>query len=1032
MPQLTQAGASGALDDINVTQAQLRQQLATLADLFRQVGGDANVVAGSAASLDPLSAPFVLYVNPYTGSDRFVGGAYNSYELPSGTDEEKIAQKLKRLEKQRMTCGYTPQRPFKTINRAVIEAAIITSKNWYTYTDVRANIDAVSIVLSPGTHTVYNDLGSASTSLATWGTDKTPTTAELIAFNPVVGGLLLPRGCSLCGPDLRKTTIRPNYVPSIADENSTYSNRAAIFKITGTGYFFGFTAMDKVNLAQSHHLLDLFQFGGKTELDDFYTKCRNTVGTGADLSSALAVTKATEYEIVGPIDTTQNPTPAWDTTASASPYIFNCSIRSDYGMSGAFMDGAKVTGLKSMVCANFTGVSLQKDMRCWQRYVTNAWSAISTTTVEANYTTYISTSPNDIRMNPARMSRHIAAINDCFIQEVSVFAIGHGVHHFTDNGGEITITNSNSSFGGCAAVSKGYKSYAFPSDKNWSVGSLRVPANLSEKTGNIRYIYLGTINSVTSSTITLTTGLAINTESSTVPDILYKDDYSFVPTTYIWVENPAGKPWYAPLATSSWSSAAPTVINITAALTGQDSITDPDGVNLAPGKRIYVRRVVDTRTPAERRASIYLNNTAVARLPQRNFVLQTDPNRGAGGGISRTLSTTDEVTLISQTGVGLLAGDGVVATAEVTVRRGAPNVTYANNTYYPVGSVVKHNNKHFQAIKSNRTSTTSPDVNAWKEIYVHMRSDYNAEDRIDEEGQILRINWDRDTNPYSTTLGINWTTIWTTTGTAQEDVAYKAVQDVYRSSTDYKGLHFFLVELGFTSAAAHTALTPRLSTARILDPTSAVDFPTAPSGGAATGRANWAVEMRRPSVLRLYGHAWEWAGYLNYSKSFPAAQKDLSDQNKFTYYFTNDLGGRVVPQGSNEDGYNVSPRGLEDVETGTTLSVENIGSSSVDDFQNTTFPFLNVTDTLTVNSLNVTGTITGLPEVNNAQTNRIGPSRLANAASLRNLTAPTGTDAQVNAVIDADPSPQVVTVQGLNYWRSQQAPDNPIFGMLFS
>jgi hypothetical protein len=190
--------------------------------------------------------------------------------------------------------------------------------------------------------------------------------------------------------------------------------------------------------------------------------------------------------------------------------------------------------------------------------------------------------------------------------------------------------------------------------------------------------------------------------------------------------------------------------------------------------------------------------------------------------------------------------------------------------------------------------------------------------------------------------------------------------------------------------------------------------------------------MRRPSVLRLYGHAWEWAGYLNYSKSFPAAQKDLSDQNKFTYYFTNDLGGRVVPQGSNEDGYNVSPRGLEDVETGTTLSVENIGSSSVDDFQNTTFPFLNVTDTLTVNSLNVTGTITGLPEVNNAQTTRTGPVRLASAQALRNTTVPTGTDTQINAAIDADPAPQVVTVQGLNYWRSQQAPDNPIFGMLFS
>lgn len=1023
MPQLIQAGQAGALDNVNVTQAQLREQLAAFADLFRQVGGDANVVAGSAAGLDPLSAPFVLYVNPYTGSDRFVGGAYNSYEAPAGaTDEEKIAQKLKRLEKQRMTCGYTPQRPFKTINRAVVEAAIITSKSWYTFTDPRANIDAVSIVLAPGAHIVYNDPGSASTSLATWGTEKAPTTAELIAFNPTTGGLLLPRGCSLCGPDLRKTTIRPNYVPALADEATNYSNRSAVFKITGTGYFFGFTAMDKVNYAQSHHLLDVFQFGSKIELDDFYTKCRNTVGTGADLGSALAVTRITEYEIVGPIDTTQNPTSSWDTTASASPYIFNCSIRSDYGLCGAFMDGAKVSGLKSMVCANFTGVSLQKDMRCWQRYVTNAWSAISTTTVSAGYDTYISTSPNDVRMDPVRLSRHIAAVNDCFIQEVSVFAIGHGIHHFTDSGGEITVTNSNSSFGGCAAVSRGYKNYAFPSDKNWTVGSIRVPLNLSEKTGNVRYIYLGTIASVTSSAITLTNALSINSESSTAPDLLYREGYTLAPSTRIWVENPAGKPWHAPLSASAWNSATPTVINITAALTGEDSITDPGGTNLAPGKRVYVRRLVDTRTPAERRISLFLNNTASARLPQRNFVIQTDPGR-TNSGISRIFSTTDEIILVSQTGIGLLAGDGVSTTAEITIRRGAPNVNYATSTYYPVAAIVKYNNKHFQAIKAIRTSTAAPDPNFWREIYVHMSSGYNAEDRIDEEGQIVKIDTDTSTDPYSTTLGVNWTTVWTTAGTTQ---------DIYRSSTDYKGAHFFLLELGFSDAAAHAALVPRTEVSRVLDPTSSVSFPTAPSGGAATGRANWAIEMRRPSVLRLYGHAWEWAGYLNYSKSFPAAQKDLSTQNKFTYYFTNELGGRVVPQGSNEDGFNVSPRGLEDVETGTTLSVENIGNSTVDDFQNTTFQFLNVTDTLTVNALNVTGTITGLPEVNNAQTNRIGPSRLANAASLRNVTAPTGTDAQINAAIDADPSPQVVTVQGLNYWRSQQAPDNPIFGMLFS
>ena len=1023
MPQLIQAGNSGALDHIDVTQAQLREQLATAVDLFKQVTGNANVVAGSAAPSDPLTAPFTLYVNPFTGDDRFIGGSFNEYEAAVGaTDEEKLDAKVKRLEQQRMVCGYSPQRPFKTINRAVIEAAIITSKNFYSSFDTKSVLDTVSIVLSPGVHTVHNDPGSGSTSLASWGTDKSPTIAELIAFNPTSGGVLLPRGCSLCGPDLRKTTLRPTYVPAVADEAADYSNRAAILKVTGTGYFFGFTAMDKEDYTESHHLLDAFQFGSQADLDAFYAKCLSSVGTGADLSAALAVTELKEYQIVGPIDSTASPTEAWDTTGSASPYIFNVSVRSVYGLGGAFMDGNRVTGLKSMVCANFTGVSLQKDMRCWEKYVSPNWVSISTSTASAGYTDYINGDPDNIRMDPNRRSRHISAVNNAVIQEVSVFAIGQGVHHFTDTGGEISITNSNSNFGGCAAISKGYKTYAFPSDLNWTVDSLKVPLNLSEKTGNIRYIYLGTIASATASAITLTTGLATTSESSTIPQVLYASDYSLAANTYIWVENPTGDPWYATLDTAAWSSSATSTINIGGAISGTASTTDPDGNDLLPGKRVYIRRVVDTRTSEERRVSLYLNNTATARLPQRNFILQTDPGR-TGGSISSLLDSEDEILIVSNTGTGLATGGGVATTAEVTVRRGAYSSTYTNSTYYNVGAVVKYNNKHYQASRSLTTSSAAPDPNIWNEIYVHMPSAFNVEDRIDAEGELITIDSDTDTNPSSTTLGINWTTIWTDAG---------ASRNTYRSSTDYQGTYEFLRALGFSNAAAHDALVPQTAGNRILDPADAADFPTAPSGGAATGLGNWAVEFRRPSMLRLFAHAWEWAGYLNYSKAFPAAQKDLSAQNKFTYYFTNELGGRVVPQGSNEDGFNVSPRGLEDVETGATLSVEGIGSSSVDDFQTTSFENLSVTDTLTVASLNVTGTIQGLPDVNNASTTTTGPVQLAGAAVLRATATPSGTDAEIDAAINADAAPQVVTLKGLNYWRSVQAPDNPIFGMLFS
>jgi hypothetical protein len=1008
MSQLQRAGQSGALD-VAANQAAAKEQIATLVDMLRQLGGNPSVVAGAGAAADPLNAPFTLYVNPYIGSDRFVGGAYNSHEA-GATDEEIIAQKLKRIELQRLECGYTPSRPFKTINRAVIEAAIITSKNWYTYTDPRAHVDCVSIVLAPAVHILYNEPGSGSTGLSSWGTSKDPSIAELIAFNPAsVGGVLLPRGCSLCGPDLRKTTIRPNWVPAIANEAADYSNRRAMLKVTGTGYFFGHTFMDKVGLKESHHLLDPYGPASKVELDAFYAKCLSAVGTGADLSAALTLTRPTEFEIVGPIDITQSPTSQWDTTASASPYIFNCSVRSDYGMGGAFWDGSKIGGLKSMVCANFTGVSLQKDMRCWQVYENNNWVSLANT--PQDYQKYINASPDNVRMNPARLSRHITAINDAFIQEVSVFAIGHGIHHFTDRGGEITVTNSNSSFGGCAALSTGYKTTAFPQDRNWTVGRVRVPLNLGEKTGNIRRVFLGTISAISGSKITLATPLAVDESSATIPAILLRDGYSLASGTKVWVENPTGDDWRTDLTSSAWSSSAANDVNISAALT-QSGTNDPVGTNpdtgesLAIGKRVYIRRLVDTRSPSERRLSLQLNNTASARLPERNFVLQTDPAR-VGGAISRVLAAGgSEVLVVSSTGAGPAPGSGVAKTSEVTIRRGSPSVNYANTTFYRAGTIVKFAGKHFQSLRDQTTAAASPSPLTWGETFVHMPSEYNAEDPLRNEAPILTIDTDTDPAADTQTCGINFTTIWTSAG---------SIRDQYRSATDYLGVHAFLVALGFTAAAAHTALLPQVAASRDRNPTSSAQFPTAPSGGAANGLGNWAVEFRRPSVLRLYGHAFEWAGYLNYSKSIPAAQKDLGPQNKFTYYFTNAEGGRVVPQGSNEDGFNVTPRGLEDIETGATLSVDAIGNSTLDDFQRTDFPNGLTASEITVDSLTI-NTSVQFPEVSAAKTDALGPVRLADAAALRSQAGLSGTnDTQRNANINQEPD--AVTIKGLNYWK---------------
>jgi len=999
MSQLQRAGQSGALD-VAASQAVAKDQVAVILDMLRQLGGNPSVVAGAAATTDPLNAPFTLYVDPYIGSDRFVGGAYNSHEA-GATDEEVIAQKLKRIELQRLECGYTSARPFKTINRAAIEAAIITSKNWYTYSDPRAHVDCVTIVLSGGVHIVLNDPGSSSTSLASWGASKDPTSAELIAFNPSTGGVLLPRGCSMRGQDLRKTTIRPNWVTQVVDEAADYSNRRSILKVSGTGFFFDYTAMDKIGHAESVHLLDVFQPASKAELDAFYAKVQSTVGTGADLASALLVTRPSEHQIVGPIDQTQTPSLQWDTTTGASPYIFNVSLRSEYGMGGAFWDGAKLSGLKSMVCANFTGTNQQKDMRCWQVYESGNWVSLSNT--PEDYQKYINADPDNVRRNPARQTRHISAINNAYIQKVSIFGIGQSEVTMVDSGGEITDNGGNSTFGGASALAKGYKSFAFGKDKNWAVDRVRVPLNISEKTSNIRRVELGVVASVSGSAITLTNGLAIG-ESITSPAVLESLGYTFASGTRIWIDNPSGADWRATLSSNAWSSSAPASIGITAAPL-QSGTNDAAG-DAVVGRRVYLRRVVDTRTVAERRCSLILNNTASARLPQRNTALQTDPNR-SNGAIDRVLAAGgEEVLLVTGTGSGPLPSSGVTRTAEVTIRRGAPSKTYATATFYRQGTVVKHAGKHWQATQDLISSGANPDPALWGETFVHMPSDFNPEDATSQETPIIVLDTDISDADDSTTLGIDWTTVWTSAG---------PVRDQYRTGTDYLGGYAFLRALGFTEAAAHAALVPRTAATRDRDPSSSADFPTAPSGGAATGLGNWAVEFRRPSTIRLYNHQWEWAGFGNYSKAMPAVQQDMSEFNKFTYYFTNSGGGRVTPKGSNEDGFEVTPKGLEDIATGATISPESLGGQTLDEAQRTDFPNgIQVGGTAQLQDVEITGNAE-FGSQSQAKTTKAGAVELASIAQLTELP---GTVASTDVALEG--APEVVTIGGLNRWKQAQ------------
>jgi len=167
-----------------------------------------------------------------------------------------------------------------------------------------------------------------------------------------------------------------------------------------------------------------------------------------------------------------------DTVESASPYIFNISMRSIYGMCGMHADGAKATGFKSMVVAQYTGISLQKIDSAFykfddglQTYVAGAPGESLHTDINAIY-------------RPSERSYHIKASNRAVIQAVSVFAVGFADHFIGENGGDLSITNSNSNFGSNALRSIGFADQAFDKDSLGRITHIIPPRNVESTETN--------------------------------------------------------------------------------------------------------------------------------------------------------------------------------------------------------------------------------------------------------------------------------------------------------------------------------------------------------------------------------------------------------------------------------------------------------------------------------------------------------------------------------------------------------------------
>ena len=151
--------------------------------------------------------------------------------------------------------GNSLTKPFKTIQRALLESARFS----YLRGDDNDLVEKTTILVFPGNHLIDNRPGYIPSGSNNFITRAGQTTSDfpelsnvskfnlneadniLYKINSIYGGVIVPRGTSIIAEDIKKTKIRPLYVPDPENDNI---ERSAIFRITGGCYIGDFTVLD--------------------------------------------------------------------------------------------------------------------------------------------------------------------------------------------------------------------------------------------------------------------------------------------------------------------------------------------------------------------------------------------------------------------------------------------------------------------------------------------------------------------------------------------------------------------------------------------------------------------------------------------------------------------------------------------------------------------------------------------------------------------------------------------------------------------
>lgn len=834
---------------------------------------------------------------------------------------------------------------------------------------------------------------------------------RLSDINPSSGGLIVPRGISINGVDLRKVRVRPMYVPALTPgQNTAQDKRTYIFKVTGGTYISLLTFTDNQQVPRTHNTVTCVGYASEEEIKgspaetSFYTKIFSLFAGIDGWGSQDGISEVgAETTIVAPLaaskedrsqDTEQNVTgiktpdidakvpeypggialstiaggaantyklPDVNSTRSSSPYVFNCSVRSIFGLNGMWVDGSRVSGFKSMVTANYTQVSLQTDPNCFETPTVEYYNDPPTNKQTGSGKRYRESTADPFKY------RHwgFRASSDAQVQLVSCFVIGNADHFISESGSDLSITNSCSDFGDISLRALGYKPEAFSQDSGKPSGiyggtkitQIIPPLPLS-------YSPLADGSKATLTDTSINTGLVLDYQKTLDYVVSAKTGNNNAPSIIrIYVKNSNSA---SPFTLNN----APKANDIAFGQFSYTKKTENGEYILAGGKkrtnrqRIYISGFDELGSSIQYTGNIQIveeGNAGYQELDDRSKIFIWDTSKSAWYIPVKTSGIVEETYNKNTADKGDTDGDGFLLKRLNHAFRFKLDPTSGSNASYANVDFIfdKAPIKLIRGV-DNRTDR--------QRVYKVLLEGFDRDFGLRKPQSYYII--EKQVGPFLNG-GVELTS---DPLTVTQVISYKDYYNVEESESTKGKYISYLTQ----SSVARDVFTGDFIPARDADEPEATEDPANSITRTALVKMNdrpevtysidsigpgvnpinilvdskstvpgFLVGLHRPSVIRASGHTWEWTGYLNYDTAFPKFQGDPLEQDfALGKTIVEETGGRVYATGMNEEGNYYLGTTVFDLRSGEQFSIPLKAENEVGNISNQVLANVIVKNTL--------------------------------------------------------------------------------------